>query len=159
MSRREQSLGLFHALGKVLFNKRESVLLPSRFNELKETVLIGIGDDVAENEADPDIAMTEHELLPVHLERFERRTFENDVEVRFPHDRPLSCSGVSCADPVGNNSCGYVNLCFVASPEHLAVLHRYRPNGRVYGGSVPGGHHEGIRRSGASGVNRQCKDR
>ncbi len=79
MSRREQSLGLFHALGKILYNKRQ-YLAVSAFGPLCISDLLpitGIGDEGEVQE----VLMLEHERLPPHLAHFERREYENEFEV------------------------------------------------------------------------------
>ncbi|KAJ9118987.1 hypothetical protein QFC24_005953 [Naganishia onofrii] len=66
IARREQSLGLFHALGKIMYNKR-------------------FGDMDDETSTDPVILKKEEQYqrdhpLPAHLAQHERRRYENDFD-------------------------------------------------------------------------------
>jgi hypothetical protein len=86
IARREQSLGLFHALGKVLYNKRESTIQNSREQHTLIPLLTGTGE-TSEDGDDNGVAKAKEEQflamnpLPDHLLRHSRPRYENDFEV------------------------------------------------------------------------------
>jgi hypothetical protein len=89
IARREQSLGLFHALGKVLYNKRKSPI-PTlvRYSRLCRSTGIG---ETSEDGDDGGLARAKEaeylatNPLPEHLRRHSRPRFENDFEVSGVH--------------------------------------------------------------------------
>jgi cell cycle checkpoint protein len=99
VTRREQSLILFHALGKVLWNKRASrkpsirgSLVTDRYVCVR---LAGLGDPTQETGEEEDYPPSPPEQipLPAHLLEFERRQSKVDVEVRLLVDPSMTTCG------------------------------------------------------------------
>ena len=89
VTRREQSLALFHLLGKIMYNKREwsrSAFLCARFPDYRA----GKGDPSAQSASAKDIrrdkeidaGLKDPPPLPPHLKDHERKTSRVNVEVR-----------------------------------------------------------------------------
>ena len=84
VTRREQSLNLFHALGKVFYNKRTWCLYfcATMDNDLTD---VGLGDPGMEDEDQEEVAcikcLPPEDVLPAHLRHFERRTSMIQMEV------------------------------------------------------------------------------
>jgi cell cycle checkpoint protein len=89
IARREQSLGLFHALGKVLYNKRKSPI-PRLVRYSCSCRSTGIGE-TSEDDDDNALARAKEaeylatNPLPEHLRRHSRPRYENDFEVSGVH--------------------------------------------------------------------------
>ena len=91
VTRREQSLALFHLLGKVLYNKRPFVPPLSPCNIATNCGLVSGKDDPPnpsasakdlQKERDLDVLLKDPLKLPPHLEHHERRVSRVDVDVR-----------------------------------------------------------------------------
>lgn len=91
VTRREQSLALFHLVGKVLYNKR--TYLPSLFHfhpAVAELCFVGKGDPPSssatakdiQREKDLDSRLKDSPKMPPFLEGHMRRTSRVDVDVR-----------------------------------------------------------------------------
>ncbi|KDR70220.1 hypothetical protein GALMADRAFT_255090 [Galerina marginata CBS 339.88] len=80
VTRREQSLALFHLLGKVLYNKRKDDP-PSSSASVKDL----------KKERDLDAALKDCAKLPEHLHHHERRTSRVDVDALYA-DSPIDTS-------------------------------------------------------------------
>ncbi|PPQ71519.1 hypothetical protein CVT26_010390 [Gymnopilus dilepis] len=80
VTRREQSLALFHLLGKVLYNKRKGDA-PSSSTSAKD----------AQKEREADALLPDPSPLPEHLKSHERRTSRVDVDALYA-DSPIDSS-------------------------------------------------------------------
>jgi hypothetical protein len=119
VTRREQSLGLFHALGKVFYNKRMS-RAPSITQKTLIPDYIGLGDPNIESEDQEDLAairgLPPEDALPAHLADFKREKSMNQMEVSstlcsrpvFSVDEPADVSTYS--------SCRCILFCTLDSP-------------------------------------------
>lgn len=88
VTRREQSLALFHLIGKLLYNKRRALLsILSRL--VNELLISGKGDPPStsaskkdiQRDNDLDAKLKDPPKLPRHLREHQRRTSRVDVEV------------------------------------------------------------------------------
>lgn len=91
VTRREQSLHLFHLMGKVLYNKRGFAIICHQFHSLSDTLYIGKGDppnasatakDI-QREKESDMKLKDPPPLPSYLSQHERPTTRVDVDVRI----------------------------------------------------------------------------
>lgn len=98
VARREQSLGLFHALGKVLYNKSEHNISSKLWNGDSSLVLFtcatGIGDAAEDGTVDAEALKNEENHaqahpLPPHLASHEKRRYENDLDVSYSNGKAL----------------------------------------------------------------------
>ena len=84
VTRREQTLNLFHALGKILYNKRTSRLNIVQNMNVDRTYE-GLGDPSMEDEDQEQVAVIKglpsEDALPAHLRHFECRTSMIRMEV------------------------------------------------------------------------------
>ena len=92
ITRREQSLALFHLLGKIMYNKREQLRGHVISKVVADTLDSGKGDPPASSASAKDIRrdqeidsrLKDPRPLPPHLAEHERKPSRVDVEVRYP---------------------------------------------------------------------------
>jgi cell cycle checkpoint protein len=81
LTRKDQNLGLFHALGKIMYNKRK-LDLETRPVELIRPGLGDPGEDKEDQETVAVIrALPAEDVLPDHLSEYQRRRSLIQIEV------------------------------------------------------------------------------
>lgn len=96
VTRREQSLNLFHALGKVFYNKREKTFLFPRV--LLTDHFAGLGDPGIDDEDQEELAnirgLPPEDPLPPHLKNYERRRSMTSLDVSVQYGVCAPCPSV-----------------------------------------------------------------
>ena len=79
-------MNLFHALGKVFYNKRNYCCCPNSDSSLTDDTSTGVGDPGIDEEDQEELAVIKglapQDPLPPHMETFERRKSMTSLEVR-----------------------------------------------------------------------------
>jgi hypothetical protein len=124
ISQREQSLQLFHLLGKLLYNKRD---LSSYYKETKPLSIsqpTGYGDSVKEDAADSSPPVQNE--LPDHLSRENRAPSKVDLVVEYKPLFLCHCSTHTflALDSARRLACRFISALFISSSKLSPILRR-----------------------------------